>query len=298
MSEDPNQSAEHADGDCSSMVTPLRRSASLLWAPGIGEVIPVVNEDVLRGLIQNWLSYGQRSKIFAQSESGRESRVVSLGDDGWALYVRDARMQRWGWPAAKLVSTAPEGGGESTVTTSTHWYRPNEESDLAGGMLFAENILVSPTQVASAAWAWMNNQPLPDGLVLDRASFDPIPCATVSEAFARIPVDAFEWPPETRDATIAFAERLGVARAILMNPRSILIQTVGSDRRVRLTLLKDATVMVPGLEDDMGRKYTVSLPSGDIVRRERPRRKTPRAQVAPTDGTVTNLRSNERDADV
>lgn len=174
-------------------VVPLRREASLLWTPDDGDVIPVPSADVLRALIENWTFYGRRATCFAQSGSTREARVVSLGDDGWTLHVRDHTMQRWGWPAAKLVTRDTEDGTSPTLTTSGTWYRPSEESDLAGGMLFAENIIASPVVVARNAWAWMSHQPLPDGYRLGRASFDPIPCTTIREAFERIPAEAFEW---------------------------------------------------------------------------------------------------------
>ena len=280
-------------------VTPLRRTASFLWTPIDGEVVPVGDAEMLRGLITNWQRYGHQASVFSASGSNREARVVSLGGDGWVFYVRDGQMQRWGWPAVRLVSRLAADGNLPTLTTSGQWYSPSDESDLASRAYFAENIFSDPRLVARSTCAWVQDQPLPDDYHLDRSSFEPIPCTSVSEALQRIPPAGSEWTAETSGAASAFAESLSVTRALLMNPRSILVQVASTERRIRFELRKDETVRVVGLADQLGRTYNVSLPSGDVIWRERPRRRqAPRHDGGIVGNKVTALLRAERDADV
>ena len=72
-----------------------------------------------------------------------------------------------------------------------------------------------------------------------------------------------------------------------MGPEWMLVQVAGSDCRLLFTLHKDKTVRVPGLLDDLGRKYTVSLLSGEIDDPE-PSRRT-RKGANPSPSTVTTL---------
>lgn len=196
--------------------------------------------------------------------------MVSLGSAGWLVHLRDASMQKDGWPRSKLVCAVGEDGKPAPATgdDNSFWWRL--DSDLFLDVLMQQEVLGSPVPAASVAWAWLHGEPLPNGYGLFHTDFEPIECTTMREAFEQIPDGASEWSPEMREAAVDFAAHLGVRRALVRAPYSILVQCAGSERRQHF-IARDGRVVVTNLCDDLGREYTVRLPSGEIEIWDSPR---------------------------
>jgi hypothetical protein len=250
----------------------------MLWTPADREMIPVHSPQELAVHVSASRAYAQAARVHAPSPDGREASVTSLGDDGWLVKVRDTSMEKGGWPCSQTITRLLDDGSFPTAFSGSQWYAPDETTDLAGCVIFAEQIHFDPAFVARAVWAWLAGDPLPAGNVATKASRDLVVCATVAEALAWI-ADAAEapWPDEAAEATIEFASELAVDRVVVTSPGQIAVRVNGSARRVRFqcrTRVDNAGVRVAGMTDDLGHDYTMSLPERQILRvsRQRSRR--------------------------
>ena len=251
-------------------VTQFQREQSLDWEPHAGRRIPVRSRGHLGRLIESWDTYGEGTRVRSRAIPDRQARVVSLGSDGWLVHLRDATMHKGGWPRSKLVCAVGEDGKPTPATgeDNSFWWRP--DSDLFLDSIIQQEVLDTPDLAAGAAWAWLHGVPLPDGYGLFHTDFEPIEYTSLREAFDQMPDGADEWSPQMREAAVHFAGRLGVQRALVRAPYSILVQCAGSERR-RHFIARDGAVIVTNLCDDLGREYTVRLPSGEIEIWDSPR---------------------------
>ncbi len=257
-----------------SEVVAFRRSATMLWAPTDGEVVPVHGLRELEAHVGAWLDYGQAAVIHRQPSDGREVRVTALGDGGWLVKVRDARMVKGGWPYSKTLTRLLEDGSLPGFNSDSPWYIPDESSDLAGSVFLAGQIQFDPALVAQAAWAWLTGIPMPSGHELGKAGYDHILCTSVSEALTWIANSSEEsWPDEAAQATIELATELATDRIIVTSPGQITVRVEGAGRRVRFQHRGrgDAQVRVIGMTDELGHKYTMTLPGREILRIKRDR---------------------------
>ena len=177
-------------GPAVTVVTPIQREEPLEWTTYGGDVVPVGSRGQLGGLIENWNAYGSSAQVGSQTAPDRQARVVSLGADGWLVHLRDASMQKDGWPRSKIVCAFGEDGKPSTRPGDDADYWPRLESDLLLYPRLQRDVLDTPMLAASVTWAWLFSEPLPDGYGVFRTDFEPIECTSMQEAFERIPGDA------------------------------------------------------------------------------------------------------------
>ena len=258
-----------------SELVALRRSATILWTPSEGEVIPVHSPQELAVHVSASRAYAQAARVHAPSPDGREASVTSLGDDGWLVKVRDTSMEKGGWPCSQTITRLLDDGSFPTAFSGSQWYAPDETTDLAGSVLFAEQIHFDPAFVARAVWAWLSGHAMPVGHVTAKASRDLVVFTTVAEALAWISgTGEPTWPDEAAEATIEFASELAVDRVIVSSPGQIAVRIRGAAKRVRFqfrTRNDNISVRVVGMTDDLGHDYTLMLPGREILRVSRRR---------------------------
>jgi hypothetical protein len=152
---------------------------------------------------------------------------------------------------------------------------PDESTDLAGTVLFAELIQFVPADVAQAVWAWLAAAPMPDGFAVGKVGYDLFVGNSVGEALEWIAgSDEAAWPLEAGQAAIEVADGLGVDRVIVTSPGQITVRVHGTRRRVRFQRRgegADEHVRDIGLVDELGRDYTMRLPDRSIIRISRQR---------------------------
>jgi len=243
-----------------SDVVPLRRSGGCTWQPDSGAVRPVHTSSELQALVAGWLDYGATATVFSAAPADRAAVVTSLGDDGWLLRVRDGSMRRFGWNYSMTVTR--------TSDQRSRWYMPSERSDLRGSILLDVDIQFAPHQIAKPAWAWLAADPLPDAFELGKESYDHVAVATIADAFDTIgSVGRPVWTAEEAAAVIGICSTLDVDRVVLRGPRSIVARVADTGQRVYFVRRRDEDgVRVSGLTDELGRTYTMKLPSREIVR--------------------------------
>ncbi len=257
-----------------SEVVAFRRFATMLWTPIDGEVLPIHGLRELEAHVGAWLDYGQTAMIHRQPSDGREVRVTALGDDGWLVKVRDARMVKGGWSYSKPLTRLLEDGSLPDFNRDSPWYIPDESTDLAGSVFLAGQIQFDPALVAQAGWAWLTGIPMPSGYELGKAEYDHVMCDSVAEALTWIANSSEEsWPDEAAHATIELATELAADRIIVTSPGQITVRVDGSRRRVRFQHRgrDDAHVRVIGMTDELGHKYAMTLPGREVLRISRQR---------------------------
>ncbi len=253
-----------------SEVVAFRRFATMLWAPTDGEVVPIHGLRELEAHVGAWLDYGQAAMIHRQPSDGREVRVTALGDDGWLVNVRDAGMVKGGWSYSKPLTRLLEDGSLPSFNSDSPGYIPDESTDLAGSVFLTEQIQFDPALVAQAAWAWLTGIPMPSGYELGKAGYDHVMCNSAIEALTWIANSSeHSWPDEAAKATI----ELATDRIIVTSPGQITVRVEGAGRRVRFQHRGrgDAHVRVTGMTDELGHKYTMTLPGREILRISRQR---------------------------
>jgi hypothetical protein len=124
--------------------------------------------------------------------------------------------------------------------------------------------------------------PLPEGYGLFHTDFERSECS-MREAFDQMPDGRDECAPDARRPSISRCTGVRLVRA----PYSILVQCVGSERRQHF-IARDGAVIVTNLCDDLGREYTVRLPSGEIEIWDSPR--SPDIPANPRPAAVISLR--------
>ena len=256
-------------------VVALRRSAVLVWSPTDCETVPVHSTQELAAQVSAWRVYGETAKIYAHSADRREASMTALGDDGWLVKVRHANMVKGGWPYSRTVTRLAADGTLPSLAWGSQWYMPDESTDLAGSVLFAEQIQFDPTDVARAAWAWLTNEPMPDGFTAGKTGYDHAVCTSVGDALEWIAHSEEQaWPQEAGRAAAELAEDLGVDRVVVTSPGQITIRVAATGRRVRLQRRgkgAEEYIRVIGMIDELGRQYTMSLPDRSIIRVRRGR---------------------------
>jgi len=246
----------------------------MLWSPADGEVLPVHGLRELEAHVGAWLDYGQTAMIHRQPSDGREVRVTALGADGWLVNVRDAGMVKRGWPYSKTLTRLLADGSIPGFNSDSPGYIPDDSTDLAGLVFLAEQIQFDPARVAQAAWAWLADMSMPSGQGVGKAGYDPVMCTSVIEALTWIANSSEEsWPDEAATATIELAAELATDRIFASSPRQIVVRAGGSRWRVRFQHRGrgDAHVRVIGMTDELGHKYTMTLPGREILRIKRNR---------------------------
>jgi len=257
-----------------SEVVAFRRFATMLWSPAEGEVLPVHGLRELEAHVGAWLDYGQTAMIHRQPSDDREVRVTALGDDGWLVKVHDTGMVKGGWSYSKPLTRLLEDGSLPGFNSDSPWYIPDESTDLAGSVFLTEQIQFDPALVAQAAWAWLTGMSMPSGHELGTAGYDHVVCNSVAEALTWITNSSEEsWPDEAAQVTIELAAELATDRIIVTSPGQITVRVEGADRRVRFQHRSrdDAQVRVIGMTDELGHKYTMTLPGREILRISRQR---------------------------
>jgi len=251
-------------------VIALHSSACLYWISIEGEEIPVHSVQQLAAHVSDWRDYGQEAKIRNEPADGRGAVVTALGNDGWLAEVRDGRATSGGWPTSQFLTRLQDDGGIPKLTSDSPLYIANEYSDLAGSTFFAEQIQVSPSDVAQAIWSWLTETPIPKGFVLGKARRNFLVVDTFADALWWISYSGEQpWPTDAAQAAIELAEELEIDRVVVSSPMQVAVRLRGTARRVRFQFrsrAEAAFVRVTGLTDDLGHEFTMKLPGREIER--------------------------------
>lgn len=257
-------------------VVEVHRSAALAWSPSRGETVRVHSRNELAAQVSAWRTYGDVVKVSPHGVDRREAYITGMGEDGWLVKLRDAHMVKRGWPYSKRLTRVMPAEKQSTRASRSQWYLPDPTTDLAGTFLLAEQIQFVAADVAGCAWAWLTAGPLPVGFDVGIPGPDHVACDSVVDALDWIATsDERPWTRQGGQAAIELAEDLGVDRVIVTSPGQIAVRAPASDRRIlfqRRGEGADEHVRVIGMVDELGREYTMRLPSREIIRISRRRR--------------------------
>lgn len=259
-----------------SDVSGLHRAATMLWVPGIGEVLPVRRLQELEAYVSGWRDYGQAAAVHSQTSAGRAGSLTSIGMDGWLVRLRDRSMIQGDWPCSMTVTRLMEDGTLPSLMGDSPWYAPDNSTDLAGRVLIAEQIQVNPAPVAACLWAWLTDAPMPSGFAVGKPGYDPVHVNSVGEALDFIGTSTGQaWPIEARRAAVELAAELEVNRVVVTSPGQLSLRIPSARRRVLVQCRGkgvDRLVRVVGMTDDLGHEYSMSLPDRQIIRVSRKRR--------------------------
>lgn len=218
-------------------------------------ISPVRNVDELAAMVTSWRAYGEALDL-QRSDGERAASILCLGDVGYVLMVKDHAMLTRPWPFSHIVTRVAHDGAEPSVAAATRWYYPDETTDLDGSRFSEDQIQGDARAIAQAAWAWLMNDDVLDGFMLNDRRYDPVAVDSLDDGirFINDHMKHEHWPAEACREALALAATLKADRVLVISPWQISMRVSPTEPQVlflRHARYSEVRIHVVGLPEDV-----------------------------------------------